>query len=78
MAGSPLHPLALGNVLTLRRLLDSHAAALGHIMIIGVGGVDSREAMERMRAVGAGAVAVATALGREGVGVFAKIGGTRA
>lgn len=72
MAGSPLHPLALGNVKTIREMLDKQPA-LKSIDIIGVGGVSDRAGFERMRAVGAKAVAIATALGREGVEVFEKI-----
>ena len=72
MAGSPLHPLALGNVRTIREMLDKHEA-LKDIDIIGVGGVSDKAGFERMRAVGAKAVAVATALGREGIDVFGKI-----
>ena len=72
LAGSALHPLALGNVATLRRMLDAHKE-LEHIQIIGVGGVSDAAGFERMRNVGASAVAVGTALGAEGVGVFEKI-----
>ncbi|KAJ4309579.1 dihydroorotate dehydrogenase [Fusarium piperis] len=72
MAGPPLHPLALGNVSTLRRLLD-RAEALKHIDIIGVGGVRDGDGFRRMRAVGASAVAVGTALGKQGVEVFERI-----
>ncbi len=72
MAGSSLHPLSLGNVSTIRKMLDA-SEDLKHIAIIGVGGVSDRAGYERMRAVGAAAVAVGTALGREGVGVFEKI-----
>jgi dihydroorotate dehydrogenase (fumarate) len=72
LAGAALHPLALGNVATLRRVLDQREETKG-VMIIGVGGVYDRGGFERMKKVGAGAVAVATALGREGVGVFKKI-----
>ncbi|KAI9445520.1 hypothetical protein H4582DRAFT_1805496 [Lactarius indigo] len=71
MAGEALHPLALGNVYTLRRLLDAHAdTSLCDISIIGVGGVTTREAHARMRKAGAAVVACATALVREGVSVF--------
>lgn len=38
LAGAALHPIALGNVATLRRMLDSHQSLKG-IDIIGVGGV---------------------------------------
>ncbi|KAI4720852.1 FMN-linked oxidoreductase [Aureobasidium sp. EXF-10727] len=72
LAGEPLHPLALGNVATLRRLLDEHPE-LCDIDIIGVGGVSDATGLQRMQAVGAKVVAVGTALGREGLSVFAKI-----
>jgi dihydroorotate dehydrogenase (fumarate) len=72
MAGPSLHPLALGNVLTLRRMLDCEGE-LSHIDIIGVGGVCDAGGFERMRAAGAMAVGVASALGREGVRVFDRI-----
>ena len=72
LAGAALHPLALGNVRILRSLLDEHEQ-LKHISVIGVGGVFDRGGYERMRAVGAEAVAVGTALGSEGLGVFSKI-----
>ncbi|CAD0094869.1 unnamed protein product [Aureobasidium vineae] len=72
LAGEPLHPLALGNVATLRRLLDEHPE-LRDIDIIGVGGVSDAAGLSRMQAVGAKVVAVGTALGREGLPVFARI-----
>ena len=72
LAGSALHPLALGNVATIRRMLDSHEL-LQHIEIIGVGGVSDAAGYERMRTVGAAAVGVGTALGVYGVEVFKKI-----
>ena len=72
LAGSALHPLTLGNVATLRRVLDEKDTTKV-MVIIGVGGVGDRGGFERMTRVGAGAVAVATALGREGVGIFEKI-----
>ncbi|KAK0303632.1 dihydroorotate dehydrogenase [Friedmanniomyces endolithicus] len=72
MAGSPLHPLALGNVRVIRGMLDGHEGLRG-VDVIGVGGVGSRAGYERMRAVGAKVVGVGTALGREGVGVFETI-----
>ena len=75
LAGAPLHPLALGNVATLRRLLDQSASEeLKGIVVIGVGGVENKAGFERMRSVGAGAVGVGTALGRKGVAVFGEIG----
>lgn len=72
LAGAALHPLALGNVATLRKVLDQREETK-EVFIIGVGGISDHGGFERMRKVGADAVAVATALGREGVGVFEKI-----
>lgn len=73
MAGAPLHPLALGNVRTIRRMLDEREAALGHIQIIGVGGVLDADGFRRMRAVGAEFVGVGTGLGIKGVDIFEEI-----
>lgn len=72
MAGAPLHPLALGNVRTIRTMLEQHDQLKG-LAIIGVGGVSHKAGCDRMRAVGANLVAVGTALGKEGVTVFDKI-----
>ncbi|MCJ1403561.1 dihydroorotate dehydrogenase [Xylographa trunciseda] len=72
LAGAALHPLALGNVRTIRRMLDKHAK-LKDISIIGVGGVADNAGFERMRKAGASAVAVGTALGIHGISVFGKI-----
>ncbi|KAL7944689.1 hypothetical protein V8C42DRAFT_325584 [Trichoderma barbatum] len=72
MAGPPLHPLALGNVATLRRKFDADSR-LAHLDIIGVGGVYDGHGYKRMRRVGAMAVGLATALGRQGVDVFTSI-----
>ncbi|KAF5552080.1 oxidoreductase ordL [Fusarium phyllophilum] len=72
MAGPPLHPLALGNVSTLRKMLDQ-VPELSHIKIIGVGGVRDGDGYRRMRSVGAYAVAVGTGLGKQGPGVFERI-----
>ncbi|KAI0307504.1 FMN-linked oxidoreductase [Multifurca ochricompacta] len=74
MAGEALHPLALGNVYTLRQLLDAHHdTSLRDITIIGVGGVTTRAAHARMRRAGAAVVACATILMHEGVSVFEKL-----
>lgn len=73
MAGSALHPLALGNVATIRRMLDE-TPGLSHVRIIGVGGVSDVSGYGRFKKVGAFAVAVGTALGKQGVAVFEKIG----
>lgn len=72
LAGSPLHPLALGNVRMLRRMLDSEDTLRG-ISIIGIGGVSDAAGFSRMRSVGAEIVGVGTALGRKGVGIFQEI-----
>ena len=72
LAGAALHPLALGNVATFRKLLDQSEETTS-ILIIGVGGVEDKAGSDRMLAVGAGAVACASAMGRFGVGVFEKI-----
>ncbi|KAK1074657.1 dihydroorotate dehydrogenase [Friedmanniomyces endolithicus] len=72
MAGSALHPLALGNVRTIRGMLDGYEELMG-VDVIGVGGVGGKGGYERMRAVGAKVVGVGTALGREGVEVFGRI-----
>ena len=74
MAGEALHPLALGNVYTLRRLLDKDKEiSLREISIIGAGGVTTREAHVRMRRARASVVACATILIRNGVSVFEKL-----
>ncbi|KAJ9627998.1 dihydroorotate dehydrogenase [Taxawa tesnikishii (nom. ined.)] len=72
LAGAPLHPLALGNVKTLRTMLDQHET-LRTVDIIGIGGVSDRAGFDRMQNVGAKVVGVGTALGREGTDVFRKI-----
>lgn len=71
LAGDSLHPLSLGNVYTLTTLLKNHGdEAMRDIVVIGVGGVTSYEAAERMRSAGAGVVGLATLLGREGLRAF--------
>lgn len=57
-----------------RALLEaSPEPRLRDIKIIGVGGVRDKESAARMYEAGADAVALATALGLEGVGVFDKL-----
>ncbi|KUJ19645.1 FMN-linked oxidoreductase [Mollisia scopiformis] len=74
MAGDALHPLALGNVRTIRSMLDaSPHFDVRAISIIGIGGVRDAAGFARMRSVGAAAVGVGTALGREGISIFEKI-----
>ncbi|KAK3377856.1 hypothetical protein B0H63DRAFT_525120 [Podospora didyma] len=73
MAGAPLHPLALGNVATLRRMLGERGDKLGHIQVIGIGGVLDAGGYRRMRAVGAAVVGVGTGLGLKGLDIFGEI-----
>jgi dihydroorotate dehydrogenase (fumarate) len=72
LAGEALHPLSLGNVYTFSELLKAYDAESGlkNLSIIGVGGVTSKEAAERMMAAGASIIGCATLLGREGVRAF--------
>lgn len=71
LAGEHIHALSLGNVYTFKQLLSSHEdVALRDIQIIGVGGVTSLEAVDRMRRVGASVVGSATLFGRRGVKAF--------
>lgn len=72
LAGAPLHPLALGNVFRLRKMLDEQDQ-LRDIVVIGIGGVEDAAGYQRMRAAGAFAVGVGTALGRKGINVFQHI-----
>jgi dihydroorotate dehydrogenase (fumarate) len=77
LAGESIHALSLGNVFTLKRLITSRPyidKGLGDLKIIGVGGVTSKAAVERMRNVGADAVACATLFGKEGVRAFEILG----
>ncbi|KAL2152650.1 hypothetical protein VTH82DRAFT_5834 [Thermothelomyces myriococcoides] len=74
MAGAPLHPLSLGNVHTIRRMLDEREEKLRrHMRVVGVGGVCDAAGYKRMRAAGADIVGLATGLGLHGVGVFGEI-----
>lgn len=58
LAGSTVHPLALGNVARLAQLLRSRTdeERLKGIVLIGVGGAGDAEAVERFRRAGADAV----------------------
>lgn len=75
LGGACIHWLSLGNVATIRRMLDAEDT-LRDVAVIGVGGVSDRDGWERMLSVGAVAVGVGTALGERGVGVFGQILGT--
>lgn len=77
LAGEPIHALALGNVFTFTSRLAVHPDQCLHgISVIGVGGVTSKAAAERMRQAGAKVVGCATLLGQMGVEAFDKIAGT--
>lgn len=71
MAGVGIHPLSVGNVRNLRKMLDERG--MQDISVIGVGGVQDGEGYKRMRKAGAAAVGLATGLGAQGVGVFERI-----
>lgn len=74
LAGDAIHSISLGNVHKLHTLLKaSSKPGVSAISIVGVGGVKDRAGVERMRQAGASAVACATALGREGTKIFAKL-----
>lgn len=74
LAGAPLHPLALGNVKTLRKMLDEREEEIGHrVQIIGVGGVLDAQGYRRMRTAGADVVGLASGLLLRGVNVFGEI-----
>lgn len=74
LGGACIHWLSLGNVATIRRMLN--AEGLRDVAVIGVGGVGDRDGWERMLSVGAVAVGVGTALGDRGVRVFGEILGS--
>jgi dihydroorotate dehydrogenase (fumarate) len=79
LAGEAIHSLALGNVYSFTHLLAEHAEpALHGVAVIGVGGVTSPGAVERMRRAGARVVGAATILGREGIDGFRMLLGERA
>ncbi|RVD88400.1 uncharacterized protein DFL_002587 [Arthrobotrys flagrans] len=74
LAGESIHPLSLGNVFTIRSMLDKSAhEEIRDMVVIGAGGVSDRAGYKRMRKAGAAAVGVGTAFGREGVEIFGKI-----
>ncbi|KAF8917571.1 hypothetical protein CPB85DRAFT_1476523 [Mucidula mucida] len=74
LAGEALHALSLGNVFTFHRLLHIERPkeydGLERIVIIGVGGVTTKQAVARMTKAGAEVVGAATLLGKEGVRAF--------
>ncbi len=71
LGGEALHPLALGNVFSFAKLLGAHSdPAMRRVVIVGVGGVTSSEAVRRMYGAGAKIVGCATMLGLMGVKVF--------
>lgn len=73
LAGEALHSLALGNVYRFSQILKESQKdwpPASRIKIIGVGGVTSKKARERMTKAGADVVACATLFGKEGVKAF--------
>jgi dihydroorotate dehydrogenase (fumarate) len=75
LAGEPIHPLSLGNVYTFVSLLrGAKDEGLRAIQVIGVGGVTSKAAVERMRRAGATVVGCATLFGKEGIAAFEILG----
>jgi dihydroorotate dehydrogenase (fumarate) len=71
LGGEALHPLALGNVHSFSRIFaESGDPALRRTVIIGVGGITSVKARQRMVQAGASVVACATLLGEKGVEAF--------
>lgn len=58
--------------MTFNRLLAAEPSTAG-IRVLGVGGVTSPAAAKRMFKAGAAAVECATALGKEGVGIFERL-----
>ncbi|KAF8458638.1 hypothetical protein BGX38DRAFT_1049730, partial [Terfezia claveryi] len=64
LSGPSLHPLALGNVYTLRKLLDEYGSGeLSDVGIIGVGGVCDGRTFGAMRRAGADVVGVGVGVG---------------
>lgn len=63
LAGTAIHPLALGNVKLHSQIVAD--GPLGHLEIIGVGGVRDGQGYKNMRSVGANYVALATAFGQQ-------------
>lgn len=60
--------------MTIRRMLDARKDKLGHIRLIGIGGVLDEAGYRRMKFVGAAVVGVGTGLGLRGVAIFDEIG----
>lgn len=74
LGGEALHALALGNVYSFTHLLAKQSdPALKSVVVIGVGGVVTREAVDRMKKAGAQIVECATLLGKMGVGAFRSL-----
>ncbi|KAI0767898.1 hypothetical protein BC629DRAFT_1292789 [Irpex lacteus] len=71
LGGEALHPLALGNVYSFSKIFAEHEdPAIRGIKVIGVGGVTTPEARQRMIRAGASVVACATLLGQGGAKAF--------
>ena len=77
LSGPSLHPLVLGNVCTLRKLLDEYRSGeLRDVGIIGVGGVYDGKTFREMRMAGADVVGVGVGVGVqvEGWGIEEGVG----
>lgn len=71
LGGEAIHSISLGNVYTFSQLLSQHQdPSVKGIKVIGVGGVTSAPAAERMYKAGASVVECATLLGQNGVAGF--------
>lgn len=71
LAGEAIHALSLGNVHAISKQLASNPdKSLHNIVLIGVGGVVSKGAVQRMHKAGAQIVGCATLLGRLGIRAF--------
>lgn len=74
LGGDAIHSVALGNVYTFSQLLAQQPdSALRNVVIIGVGGVTSSAAFDRMIKAGAKVVGCASLLGQYGVVGFSKL-----
>lgn len=74
LAGEAIHALSLGNVFNISQSLASCPdRSLKDIVVIGAGGVVSKDAVDRMRKAGAQVVGCATLLGSRGVRGFEQL-----
>ena len=74
LGGEAIHAIALGNVYNFSHFLkESVDPAVRAVVVIGVGGVASPAAVDRMLKAGAEIVGCATYLGKLGVACFGKL-----